>query len=75
MQGALQALWKALDNEKFDKKQPEWARWALGNQMILKDLGQDLARALPSLIHLTNNRLGLNNQDEVYLLYILANTL
>lgn len=75
LQGALQALWTTLDKEKFDKKQPEWARWALGNQMILKALDQDLARALPSLLHLTNNRLGLNNQDEVYLLYILANTL
>lgn len=68
-------LWKALDKEKFDKKQPEWARWALGNQMIVKSLGENLDRALPSLIHLGNNRLGLHNPDEVYLNYILSQTL
>jgi thiopeptide-type bacteriocin biosynthesis protein len=65
-------LWKALDKESFDKKQPEWARWALGNRMILPALGQQLDRALPSLLHLNNNRLGINNQDEVYLLFILS---
>jgi hypothetical protein len=27
------------------------------------------------LLHLTNNRLGVNNQDEVFLCYILAHTL
>ncbi len=68
-------LWKALEKESFDKKQPEWARWALGNQMILKALGENLDRAMPSLLHLTNNRLGLNNQDEVYLDFILSKTL
>ncbi|MDO8365703.1 MAG: thiopeptide-type bacteriocin biosynthesis protein [Saprospiraceae bacterium] len=75
LQATLIALWKALEKEKFDKKQPEWARWALGNQMILKALDKNLDRALPSLLHLTNNRLGLNNQDEVYLNFILAKTL
>ena len=75
LQPTLLELWKALDKEKFDKKQPEWARWALGNQMILKELGDNLERALPSLLHLTNNRLGLNNQDEVYLNFILSKTL
>jgi thiopeptide-type bacteriocin biosynthesis protein len=71
----LTALWKALDQEKFDKKQPEWARWALGNRMILPSFGPQLERALPSLLHLTNNRLGLSNPDEVYLCHILSKTL
>ncbi|MBC7775338.1 MAG: hypothetical protein H7246_07865 [Phycisphaerae bacterium] len=75
LRATLLELWKALEKEKFDKKQPEWARWALGNQMILKALGSNLDRALPSLLHLTNNRLGLNNQDEVYLNYILSQAL
>ncbi len=75
LRATLLELWKALDKEKFDKKQPEWARWALGNQRILKALGDNLERALPSLIHLSNNRLGLNNQDEVYLNFILSKTL
>ncbi len=75
LRASLVELWKALDKEKFDKKQPEWARWALGNQMIFKELGDNKDRALPSLLHLTNNRLGLNNQDEVYLNFILSRTL
>lgn len=75
LKATLMALWKALDKEKFDQKQPEWARWASGNQLILKELGENLDRALPSLLHLTNNRLGLNNQDEVYLNFILSKAL
>jgi len=75
LRGTLTELWKALDKESFDKKQPEWARWAQGSQIIFKELGEHLDRALPSLIHLTNNRLGLNNQDEVYLNFILSKSL
>jgi thiopeptide-type bacteriocin biosynthesis protein len=71
----LNELWKALEKEKFDKKQPEWSRWALGNQMILQAIDEKLERARPSLLHLTNNRMGLNNQDEVYLNYILSKAL
>lgn len=71
----LMALWKALDQDKFDKNQPEWSRWFSSNQLILKSLGDQLDRALPSLIHLTNNRLGINNQDEVYLNFILSKAL
>ena len=69
------ALWKALDKEKFDQSQPEWARWFSGSQMIFKALDGNLDRALPSLLHLTNNRLGVNNQDEVYLNFILSKAL
>ena len=72
---ALGELWKALEAEKFDKKQPEWVRWLRGNQLILKEFGENLEKALPSLLHLTNNRLGVHNQDEVYLNYILSKAL
>lgn len=68
----LGELWKSLEAEKFDKKQPEWVRWLRGNQLILNEYGENLDKALPNLIHLTNNRLGVNNQDEVYLNYILS---
>lgn len=72
---ALGELWKALETEKFDKKQPEWVRWLRGNQLILKEFGENLDKLLPSLLHLTNNRLGVNNQDEVYLNFILSKVL
>lgn len=75
LQAALNALWKALETEKFDKKQPEWVRWLRGNQLILSEFGENLDKTLPSLLHLTNNRLGINNQDEVYLNHILSKAL
>jgi thiopeptide-type bacteriocin biosynthesis protein len=69
---ALDGFWTALEKGKFDPQQTEWLRWLRGNQLILKELGPNLDRALPSLIHLTNNRLGLNNQDEVYINFVLG---
>ena len=75
LNATLSALWKALESEKFDKEQPEWLRWLRGNQLILNDFGENLDKALPSLIHLSNNRLGVTNQDEVYLNYILSKAL
>lgn len=69
---ALSELWAALEKGKFDPEQPEWLRWLRGNEMILPEFGDKLDLALPSLLHLTNNRLGINNQDEVYLNYLLA---
>ena len=69
---ARSELWLALDKGKFDQGQPEWLRWLRGNEIILPEFGENLEKALPSLIHLTNNRLGVNNHDEVYLNYLLA---
>lgn len=68
-------LWSALEKGKFDTTQPEWLRWLRGNQMILNEMSVHLEKALPSLLHLTNNRLGVTNPDEVYLNYLLANVL
>lgn len=68
-------LWEALGKEKFDTKQPEWVRWFRGNQLILKEFGDNLDRALPSLLHLNSNRLGVSNQDEAYLMYVLSKSL
>jgi thiopeptide-type bacteriocin biosynthesis protein len=69
------AFWDALVQDKQDLKQPEWVRWVRGNQLILKEFGGQLEKALPSLLHLNNNRLGVQNQDEVYLNYILSKVL
>lgn len=71
---AVNELWTALEKGKFDKEQPEWLRWLRGNEMLLAEFGDALDKSLPSLLHLTNNRLGVNNQDEVYLNYLLAKT-
>ncbi len=72
LRATLAALWKALEKEKLDQKQPEWLRWLRGNELILNGLGENLEKALPSLLHLTNNRLGINNQDEVFLCYLIS---
>lgn len=69
---ALDRFWKDLKKGKIDKENPEWLRWLRANELILKGLGDDLEKALPSLLHLTNNRIGIQNADEVYLNYILG---
>ena len=71
----LNTLWDSLGEEKFDPKQPEWTRWFRGNQLVTKEFGANLEKALPSLLHLTANRLGVNNQDETYLMYVLSKAL
>lgn len=71
---AVVELWDALEKGNFDQEQRDWLRWLRGNQMILPEFGDELEKTLPSLIHLTNNRLGINNQDEVYLNYLLWRT-
>lgn len=75
LRAAFDELWKAVQASRFDTTQPEWLRWFRGNELILKEFGNNLDKVLPSLLHLTNNRLGVNNQDEVFLCYVLANTL
>ncbi len=72
---AVVELWESLHRSRFAAQQPEWLRWLRGNELIFKQLGESLEPALPSLIHLTNNRLGVTNADEVYLAYILSRAL
>lgn len=71
----IDKFWEAVEAQNFDSKQPEWLRWFKGNELILKGFENKLELALPSLIHLTNNRLGINNQDEAYLNFILSEVL
>jgi len=73
--GIMDGFWKTLESGKFDEKQPEWLRWLRGNELILTGLGENMERALPSLLHLHLNRLGVNNQDEVFLCYLLSKAL
>lgn len=72
---ALYDHWKMHKTGKFDKKQPEWLRWFRGNELIINGLGDHLEVALPNLLHFHNNRMGINNQDEVYLNYLLAKSI
>ncbi|HOY05314.1 MAG TPA: thiopeptide-type bacteriocin biosynthesis protein, partial [Saprospiraceae bacterium] len=75
VRATLDNLWDMLNEEKFDPKQPEWLRWYRGNQLVLKEFGAAMEKALPSLLHLTTNRLGISNQEEVYLMYVLSKSL
>jgi len=75
LSSALADHWKMQQSGKFDKKRPEWLRWLRGNELIFNGLGDDLEKALPNLLHFHNNRMGINNQDEVYLNYLLSKAL
>jgi thiopeptide-type bacteriocin biosynthesis protein len=72
MRDAILQYRVSLEEGQYDPKQPEWLRWLRGNEMIFKDLGGNLDKTLPHLLHLTNNRLGINNHDEAYLMYVLG---
>jgi hypothetical protein len=61
-----------MEENSLAKNHPEYLRWLRANEFILKEMGENMEKALPSLLHLTNNRLGINNQDEVYLKYVLG---
>ena len=55
--------------------------WIKGNKNILSDLFRSVGyesrfhRILESLIHMTNNRLGVKNYDEAFLAYLLKRTI
>ena len=72
LKGVLDPFWYDLQKGRVDMDQLEWVRWVRGNQLIFKALDSDAEKILPSLLHLNNNRLGINNQDEVYLNYIIT---
>ncbi len=71
---AIHELWLSLERKKTDTKHADWIRWLRGNEMVIPEFGDHLDKILPSLIHLTNNRLGIQNADEPYLNYILSRT-
>lgn len=72
----LDGIWYDLEKNKTDPKQPEWLRWLRGNQLILPEMDKPLLeKSLPSLLHLNHNRLGVSNQDEVYLAHVLHRAL
>jgi len=72
---ALDKFWSEMEAGKYDREHPEWARWHKGSQLIFEGLGNNPEKTLPTLIHQTGNRMGLNNQDIVYLVYVLSTSL
>ncbi len=74
LRAGLHALWSNLEQEKFDDMPPEWRRWLRANHLILPQFGDQLEIVFPSLLHLSGNRMGLHNQDEVYMLFLLSKT-
>jgi thiopeptide-type bacteriocin biosynthesis protein len=72
---SLSDVWYYLKQGLFDAKQPEWEGWYRGNKMIFRHLGDKTDIALPQLIHMHNNRMGIANYDEVYLNHMLSEVL
>lgn len=72
---AIDSFWNEMNAGKYDKAHPEWARWHKGSQLVFEGLGQYREKSLPTLIHQTGNRMGLSNQDIVYLVYVLSTSL
>jgi thiopeptide-type bacteriocin biosynthesis protein len=72
---SLSDVWLYAKQGLYDAKQPEWEGWHRGNKLLFKHLAPQLDIALPQLLHLHNNRMGIANYDEVYLCHILAEVL
>jgi thiopeptide-type bacteriocin biosynthesis protein len=69
---SISEFWRAMKHQLFEQNHPEWDDWYRGNKMIFKQLGAHKDMALPQLMHMHNNRMGVTNYDEVYLCHILA---
>jgi thiopeptide-type bacteriocin biosynthesis protein len=72
---SLADVWYYLKQGLFDEKQAEWQAWHQGNRLVFKNLGAHTETALPQLMHLHNNRMGIPNYDEVYICHILSEVL
>lgn len=68
----MRMLWDQLEKDQLEKKEPEWLRLHRGSQLIFPEFGDQLEKVLPSFLHLNANRIGIHNQDEVYVAYILG---
>ncbi|MFZ4476841.1 MAG: thiopeptide-type bacteriocin biosynthesis protein [Saprospiraceae bacterium] len=75
LRNSLHILWQQLDQQRIAADRPEWLRWLRGNELILPHFEPDQPQIASSLLHLHSNRLGIHNQDEVFVLYMLANCL
>ena len=75
LRNSLHTLWQQLDQQRMAADRPEWLRWLRGNELILPHFEANQLQIASSLLHLHSNRLGIYNQDEVFVLYMLANCL
>lgn len=69
IQLAIDNFWKNFHDKSLDVNTANWLKI---NELLLPNIPPS---AWPDLMHLTNNRLGITNQDEVFLFYILGKTL
>ncbi len=72
LEAFCEQLWTTLDAGDFDALDDEWQNWHEANLLILSELDR---KTWPDLAHLTNNRFGITNQDEVFLNYLVAHAL
>jgi thiopeptide-type bacteriocin biosynthesis protein len=69
---AIDAFWADFEEKKGQKPTDEWSNWLKINETLLPEIPPE---SWPDLLHLTNNRLGITNQDEVFLCYLLGEIL
>ena len=67
-------LWESLNLNAQEKEDLISQKWYAGNKLLLQTLKSeaDKEKILASLIHMTNNRLGITNQDEVFVNYLIG---
>lgn len=65
-------FWKEFSKNEIQPEPDEWDFWLKMNRQTLPNIAPE---AWGDLIHLTNNRLGITNQDEVFVNFLLAKCL
>ncbi len=66
---AVQGFWEQYISGKMDTNTANWLKI---NELLLPNIP---ATAWPDLMHMTNNRLGITNPDEVFLFFVLGKSL
>ena len=69
IRAAVANFWGQYLSKKMDESTANWLKI---NELLLPNIP---ATAWPDLMHMTNNRLGITNQDEVFLMYVLGRSL
>lgn len=68
----IEIFWKEFSKNETPTEPDEWDFWLKMNRQTLPNIAPE---AWGDLVHLTNNRLGITNQDEVFVNFLLAKCL